>query len=126
MTPITKTYHIKAPVEKVWQALVDPKIINEWSGSTAKMDEKVGAKFELWHGDIRGVNLEVVKHKKLVQSWYSGDWPKPSKVIFELHGRGDQTTLNLTHAEVPAKSQKSIDSGWDQYYFGPLKNFVET
>jgi len=73
MKTIKQKYSIKAPVEKVWQSLVDPKIIKQWGGGPAKMDDKVGTNFKLWGGDIYGKNLKVIKNKLLIQNWISGD-----------------------------------------------------
>ena len=39
---------MKAGPAKVFKALTDPKIIEKWSGSKAKMSAKKGAKFEIW------------------------------------------------------------------------------
>jgi activator of HSP90 ATPase len=69
---IKQTYKIKAPVKKVWEALVQPKDIAAWSGSPAKMNAKVGTKFSLWDGEIFGKNILVEPQKKLVQEWYGG------------------------------------------------------
>src|SRR3990167_9689393 len=86
---IKQTYHVNAPISKVWQALVNPRDIDGWGGGPAKMNEKIGTKFSLWGGSIWGTNTEVVIEKKLVQDWYSdsgnGKWEKASTVTFELH-----------------------------------------
>ena len=81
---IKKVYKISATVDKVWNALVDPSVINEWGGGPSKMDSKIGTDFELWNGDIYGKNIEVVPKGKLVQEWFGGDWAKPSIVTFTL------------------------------------------
>src|SRR5437867_1754045 len=112
MKTIKQSYRIKAPIEKVWQALTDPKVIEEWGGGPAKMSEKEDFKFEFWGGDIYGKNLRVVKQKELVQEWTAEHWNKPSKVIFKLKSVGDGTVLELIHENVPDKSAKGIDQGW--------------
>ncbi len=52
MKVIKQTYIIKAPLEKVWNALTDPKIIEKWGAGPAIMDSKEGTEFSLWGGDI--------------------------------------------------------------------------
>jgi len=52
MKSIKQTYRIQAPVSMVWQALVDPEVIERWGGGPVKMDDQVGTRFELWGGDI--------------------------------------------------------------------------
>ncbi len=125
MKPIHQSYHIKARIEKVWQALTVPKDIEAWGGGPAKMSAKVGSKFSLWGGDIWGENVEVVKNKRLVQEWMSGEWAKPSIVTFTLNKEKAGTQLVLHHTGVPKDELKDIDDGWRDYYLGPLKEYVE-
>jgi activator of HSP90 ATPase len=122
---IKKLYEISAPIDQVWKALVDPKIINEWGGGPSSMDEKIGTKFQLWGGDIHGKNIEVVKEKKLVQEWFSGDWPNPSIVKFTLQTKNYKTILELEHISVPEEDADDIEQGWDTYYLGPIKKMLE-
>lgn len=125
MKSLEQSYEIKAPVEKVWQALTDPKIIDDWGGGPAEMDAEAGTEWKLWGGDIHGRNLEVEPNEKLVQNWYSGDWPAPSVVTFELSEKDGTTTVNLTHVNIPDNEFDEIESGWRDYYMGPLKELLE-
>lgn len=125
MKSLEQSYEIKAPVEKVWQALVDPKIIDDWGGGPAEMDDQAGTEWKLWGGDIHGRNLEVEPNEKLVQNWYSGDWPAPSVCTFELSDRDGITTVNLTHVNIPDNEFDEVESGWRDYYLGPLKELLE-
>lgn len=125
MKTIRQTYLIKANVEDVWQALVNPKIIDKWGGGPAKMSDKENEKFELWGGDIHGLNTKVVKNKSLEQDWYSGSWKKPSKVSFTLISTKEGTKLILDHKNVPEEDFDDIDEGWKSYYLVPLKGLLE-
>ncbi len=125
MEAIKQSYRIKASVADVWQALVNPKIIEKWGGGPAKMNEKVGFKFSLWGGDIHGTNKEVVTEKKLVQEWYGGGWSAPSLLTFTLHGDTTETTVDLLQEDVPDAEHKNISDGWKDYYMGPLKKLLE-
>ncbi|HLD96125.1 MAG TPA: SRPBCC domain-containing protein, partial [Patescibacteria group bacterium] len=84
MKTIRQEYQIKAPVEKVWEALTVPAVIEKWGGGPSKMVAEDLSEFELWGGDIHGRNTEVVANRKLVQDWYSGKWEKPSRATFDL------------------------------------------
>ena len=121
----TKIYSIRAPVREVWQALTDPKKIDAWGGGPAKMEPKAGTKFTLWGGDIHGTNTKVVPEKILMQDWFSGDWPEPSKVTFTLTGKAYTTEVKLTHTDIPDDEFSDIKSGWDDYYLEPLKTLLE-
>lgn len=122
---IKQTYIIKAPVERVWNALTDPKSIEAWGGGPAKMDDLAGTKFSLWGGDIHGTNTRVVKMREIYQDWFGGKWEKASKVEFRLSKQENGTKIQLTHTGVPEKDFDNIGKGWEDYYLGPLKDFLE-
>jgi len=125
MKTIKQSYYIDASVEKVWQAFVDPKIIDRWCGGQAEMDDKTGTKFKLWGGDVHGTNLEVIKEKKLVQEWYSSDVEGKTLVSFVFSKEKDGTKVELVQEGVPDKKEKDLADGWKDYYMEPLKEFVE-
>jgi len=125
MKSLDKNYEIKAELEEVWQALVDPKIIEEWGAGPAEMSDEVGFRFKLWDGDIWGKNIKVEKNKKLVQEWFSGKWDQPSVVEFVLNYEDGVATLNLKHSSIPDGEFEDISNGWDDYYIGPMKELLE-
>lgn len=125
MKQIEQTYIVKAPINKVWQALVDPKVIDKWGGGPAKMSANEGSEFSLWGGDIYGTNTKVVANKLLEQDWFGGKWDQSSKVSFRLSVNGDQTQVKLVQINVPDENAKDIAQGWKDYYLGPLKELLE-
>ena len=126
MKSIKKVYMISSKIEDVWNALVDPTVIDKWGGGPSKMNDTVGTDFELWNGDIYGKNLEVVNEKKLVQEWYGGDWPKPSIVTFTLKPSESEVILELEQIDVPDDEFEDINKGWDDFYLGPMKDMLES
>lgn len=125
MKTVQETFIIKAPLKKVWQALVDPNIIEDWTAEIAKMTDQEGAEFELWGGDIRGKNIKVVPQKELVQEWIAGEWNQPSKVTFTLLEKDGKTTVELLHEDIPDNEADEVEDGWKSSYMGPLKEYVE-
>jgi activator of HSP90 ATPase len=125
MTTITKEYKFKASIEDVWDAFVNPEIIEMWDAGPAVMSDKQGSKFSLWGGDIHGTNKSITKHKMIEQDWFGGDWDKPSKVIFEFVESDGIVTVRLIHTEVPESEVKSIDEGWDNYYLGAIQKYFD-
>ena len=120
-----QTYHIKAPVAKVWDALVNPKVIEKWSGSRAVMDANVGSKFSLWDGDIKGTNIKVVAERELAQDWFGGKWDESSQVVFLLSEKDGVTTVELKQENIPDSEAADIADGWKSYYIGPLTDLLE-
>ena len=125
MPTIEQKYEMDATPEQVFDALVNPEVIQVWSCDEAKMSAEVGGDFMLWGGQMFGKNLEVVKNKKLVQEWCYDQWEAPSKVTFTLKPKGRKTIVELLHEDVPERSLKSIDEGWDAYYLGAMKEMFE-
>ncbi|EKD86580.1 MAG: hypothetical protein ACD_37C00228G0002 [uncultured bacterium] len=125
MKKIKRTYRINSSIEKVWQALVDPKTIYKWGAGPAKMSGELDFEFELWGGDIFGKNIEVIPNKKIVQEWFGGKWDKPSIATFKLSSKENETRIDFTNTDVPDAEFSDIEKGWDEYYFGPMKNYLE-
>ena len=121
MKSITQTYVMNASPEKVFAALTDPDIIKTWSGAPAEMDAKAGTKFSMFGGHIVGSNLEVIPGRKLVQSWASSDWDKPSTVTFTLRPSAEGTTVDLQHDGVPDSALASISDGWNTSFLGQMQ-----
>ena len=121
MKTIHQSYEVNATPEEVFNALVTPEIIEQWSGAPARMDDQPGTRFELWGGDIYGTNLEVVSGSRLVQEWYGGDWKEPSKATFNIKPNGRGSIVELIHENVPEEEYDNINEGWNKYYLGPLR-----
>ena len=124
MKSLVKKYEILARKEKEFEALTEPLNILQWSGDEAVMNLNDGGRFSLWGGSIHGENLEV-SGSKIVQKWKEKNWDNYSSVVFNLIERNGKTTLELIHDDIPDSSFESINEGWDKYYLGPLKSFIE-
>ena len=125
MKSLKQIYKINAPIELVWKALTDQKLIKSWSGSNAKMSDK-HEKFSLWDDQIYGKNIEIIKEKKLVQEWFSSGFEEASMVTFELKQDKNKTIVTLNHKNIPDNEFKGIEEGWKVYYMNPLKKLVES
>jgi activator of HSP90 ATPase len=126
MKSLTQTYSILSPMEDVWNALVDNKTIEGWGGGPADMSEEVDKEFTLWDGSIYGKNIEVIPGEKLVQEWYGGEWEEPSIATFTLETDGDNTTVTLHQENIPDEEFEEIERGWEEYYLGPMKEYLES
>lgn len=125
MKSLKQEYQIRAPIAKAWEALVNPKIIDEWGGGPAKMSGEEGFEFSLWGGDIHGKNTKVIKEKLLAQDWMSGNWNKYSKLEFKLTEKDGVTTVVLTQKGIPDAEFDDIADGWKTYYLGEIKKLLE-
>ncbi|MEZ5069959.1 MAG: SRPBCC domain-containing protein [Bacteroidales bacterium] len=125
MKDIHKYYRIKATPEEVYAALTKPFSIALWTGSPAVMSEEAGSEFSLFDGDIEGRNLEFETDHKIVQEWYFGEQEDSSIVTILLRPDKLYTRVELRHTNVPEDAYEDMFQGWDEFYFGALKEFFE-
>ena len=125
MKDYKKYYVISAPPEDVYRALTFPGTIQLWSGEEAEMSTAPGSEFSLWEGSISGRNIEFVEGKKIVQQWYFGDQKDESIVTIILHPHASGTSVELRHINIPDEDYKDICDGWDNAYFGSIREFYE-
>ncbi len=105
----TRTFSINAPVERVWQALIEPEMIKKYLfGTNTIANWKVGGAIRFtgtWEGKEyvdKGTVLQFVPKKTLKYSYWSGfsglpDEPENYSIItFDLSDKGDSTDLRLS------------------------------
>ena len=133
---IERTYN--APVNKVWKALTDRDLMQQWYFNIAAFKPEVGFEFTFDGGSKEKTYthlckvLEVVPNKKLSYSWRYKDYEGNSVVTFELFDEGEKTRLKLTHTGLETFPQVSKDfakesfaQGWTYITGTSLKNFLE-
>jgi len=121
MENIKRYYTLSADPADVFNALTNKKILEIWTGESAEMKPVAGTEFSLWDGSITGKNLEVVENKKIVQQWYFGEEEGESIVTLKLHPHRKGTSVELIHTNIPDEAFKNISEGWDEDFFGALK-----
>jgi len=125
MKNLKKYYKIKASPADVYAALTNPFSIEIWTGEHAEMTSNAGDEFSLFGGDIVGKNLQFETDRKIIQEWYFGDQKEPSIVTLTLLADKYFTKIELLHTNIPDEAFDDINAGWDESYFGPLKEFFE-
>ena len=125
MKAFKKYYIVPAPPEEVYNALTNPLAIRLWTGEAVTMSTEPGSEFSLWDKSIEGKNLEFVPGKKIVQQWYFGEQEEASVVTIILHAHPDGTSVELRHSNIPDSEFDDIVDGWNEAYFGSLREFFE-
>lgn len=130
--PMTKTIRHKvtigAPPKAVFNVLINEKKHAKFSGAPASISRKVGGAFTCYGDHIKGINLELVPSKRIVQSWRAKRWPAGihSIVSFNLtRKRSGKTLISFEHVGVPASRFKDINEGWRTFYWKPIKAYLE-
>ena len=125
-TRLTIRKLLPARREEVYDAWLNPESLAEWmrptdgTRSTAEVDPRVGGAFRIVmrHGggeyDHRGEYRVLERPSRLVFTWISdGTLQRESLVTVELHARGDETELVLTHEGLPNEDlTRRHEEGW--------------
>lgn len=127
MATVKQTVSFNASPSAVFNALMDQKQHAQFTDSPAKIEYKVGGKFSVWDGYATGETLELVEDRKIVQSWRASDWPEGqfSKLTIELLPESGKTQLNFVQENVPDDQEDDIAQGWQDFYWKPLKKYLE-
>ena len=122
----TLTVMINAKAGTIYKAWLSSEGHSAITGSPAKVEGIVGGNFVAWDGYIEGMFLELKENKRIVQAWRTTEFPAEAEdsiveiLLEEDHGK---TKLTLKHSNIPAGQADSYKSGWDDFYFNPMKKY---
>jgi activator of HSP90 ATPase len=124
---IKQSVEIKAPAQAVYDALMNSKQHAEFTRAAANIDNKVEGEFSVWDGYATGKNIELEPAHKIVQTWHASDWPDgvESKLTIVLTEKDGVTTIDLHQTGVPEEFVDDVATGWQDYYWEPLKDYLE-
>ena len=129
--------YISTSPEKLWNALLDPKVTAKYWQHENVSDWKPGSKWEHRRSDktgaldLVGKVVESSPPRRLVLTWaYPADAAreeKHSRVTFEIEPVGDVVRLTVTHdhLEDGSKMLKGITDGWPKV-LSSLKSLLES
>jgi len=120
-----KYFKISASVADVYACLTNPFTIELWSGYPAKMKAREGTEFELWDGDITGKILKIEPGKLIQEQWYFEGEEEDSIVTIKLHQIEHGVSVELHHINIPDEVYEEFVTGWEEYFFGGIKAFLE-
>ena len=117
---------IPAPPDRIYRAWLDASEHSAFTGGEATVDPFPGGKFTAWDGYIEGTTLELEPGNRIVQAWRTTEFPPGSadsrlEVLLEPAEGG--TRVTFIHTEIPEGQGASYESGWEEYYFGPMRKY---
>jgi activator of HSP90 ATPase len=128
-TEFTVSTTLKAKPERVFRAWLSTQGHSAMTGSPARVEPRVGGAFKAWDGYITGRTLELKPYTRIVQAWrtteFADDDPD-SKIEIELQETKSGTKLTLTHTKIPAGQVDDYESGWEESYFAPMREYFES
>lgn len=110
----------QAPVERVWNALTDARMLERWLMEADGFEARVGARFTLrsepradCRGQVECEVLELSPPHRMVWSWCGVEDPATSRLVIELEADGEGTRLRLRHTgEVDESTVRRTTAGW--------------
>jgi activator of HSP90 ATPase len=125
---LRQTVVFKAKPKSVYDALMVEKKHAAFTGAPTKLSGKAGGAFSCYGGYVKGINVELIPGKRIVQAWRGRDWPKGvySIVTYSFAPlSGGRTKLSFAHAGIPPGDVASKMEGWETFYWAPLKKYLE-
>ena len=119
---------INAKAEKFYEAYLSSEGHTALTGSPARVDGTLDGDFTAWDGYIQGMFLELEKNKRIVQAWRTAEFPAEAEdsiveiLLEEDHGK---TKLTLKHTNIPKGQMDNYKTGWEDFYFKPMREWCE-
>ena len=125
-TGFTVSTMLPAKPEKVFRAWLSSKGHGAMTGSPAKVEPRVGGTFTAWDGYITGKTLELKPYSRIVQAWRTSEFANKDpdsqiEVLIEPAEGGSKLTLK--HTSIPKGQAESYESGWEESYFAPMREY---
>jgi activator of HSP90 ATPase len=117
---------LPASPETIYETWLDSDGHSAMTGGKAKMSKKVGAEVSAWDGYITGKNIELIKGRRIVQSWRTTQFSaaaSDSVITVTLAPSKTGARLTLRHSKVPDGQTSYEEGGWQDHYFTPMKEY---
>lgn len=129
MKTIVHRVAFKASPNELYRAYMDPKRHAKLhGGAKATVSPRVGGRMSAWDGYCWGDFLALVPNRLIVQTWRTTDWKRSdadSILFLTLEPTRTGTRLTMVHAQVPDHQARSLDQGWRDHYWTPMKRLAK-
>ncbi|KAL7752682.1 Co-chaperone [Sorochytrium milnesiophthora] len=122
-TSVKQSTEFVASAQDVYDVLVHPERVKQWTQGQGESQPEVGGKFSLYGGVVSGEYVELVPGQKIVQKWRLRDWPKDamSTVTLVLTQTSNGTNVALTQTGVPGGEGDKTSHNWKNMVFNRIK-----
>lgn len=119
---------LKASPNDIFDAVTNASQMLKWSGQKGVVQQKVGGKFEMFDGWVKGSVLGFERGKLLIVTWKPAEWSKddsPSIVTYTFNESKAGTKVSVTQTGFPnPKEAQSHKDGWSKFVFEPLNKYL--
>lgn len=125
-TSLHQEVAFKVNPQRLFDFLLDSKVFAAFTGMPTEIDRKPGGSFKTFGGLIEGRNIEVVANQRIVQAWRPANWDPGVYLLvrFEFKPQGATTVIVLDHTGFPEGKYDSLNSGWSQRYWEPMRKYL--
>ena len=117
---------LPADPASIYRAWLSSEEHSAMTGADAVVDPVVGGEFTAWDGYITGRTLELEADRHIAQSWRTSEFTAQqadSRIDVRLDATAAGTLVTLTHSGVPADQLGYEQGGWEDSYFGPMREY---
>lgn len=116
---------IPATPEDIYDDWLSSEGHSDMTGGEAVCDAKVGSTFSAWDGYITGENLELERPSRIVQRWWTSEFPRgtDSRVEIRLDAEGQGTRVTIHHWDIPDAVSGRYEEGWKDHYLNPMTRY---
>lgn len=121
---LSEAFHASA--ETLYKAWLSTQGHTRMTGSPAKVDGLVNGNFSAWDGYIWGTFLELEPNNRIVQNWRTSEFPEEAEdsvVEILLEEQDGKTKLTLIHTNIPDGQMQGYQTGWEEFYFKPMREY---
>jgi activator of HSP90 ATPase len=127
---IHQTELFNTDANDLYKCIMDSRIHSSFTGGAANIEDKEETLFDAFDGYITGKNMVLERGKKIVQTWRADEegWPENhfSEVVFIFTAlENNKTQLDFYHTAIPEHKAESIANGWKEFYWEPLKIYLD-
>ncbi|CAD8052822.1 unnamed protein product [Paramecium sonneborni] len=109
------------PSKVIYQALLDPFEIMQYTRAPAIVESKEGGQYKIMEGRIEGVFNKLVENQEIQMTWKFNNWKQYSNVTLRLIEREDSCELKIIQTNFPQDIEKvKLEDGWKNQIFIPM------
>jgi uncharacterized protein YndB with AHSA1/START domain len=119
---------LPATPQQIYDAWLDGDAHSAMTGSRAEIEPRVGGKQRAWDGYIDGEFLDLLPGLRIALAWRTRDFPSEapfSRVELTLASVEGGTRIALAHTGIPEGQGERYETGWEQFYFAPMRRYFE-
>lgn len=112
----------------IFNAWLNSKLHTDMTGGEALVSSKLGGKFKAWDGYISGKNLELIKDKRIIQTWRSSEFAKndlDSLLVVNFEDVSGGCRVTISHSQIPRGQGENYKQGWEDFYLLPMKAYFK-